>query len=395
MALANVTLTNTFDDWRTRTNQILVQGEQTFVVANGAFNKVNVVNVYATSIALSTNSYALATATSIGTSGNNYALAIGTSGNNYALAIGTSGNNYALAIGTSGNNYATAIGTGANANAASASYLTSGTIPVARVSGNYNLITGLGTITSGVWNGTDIALAAGGTNASLTASAGAVAYSTASAIAFTGVGTSGQVLTSSGTSAPTWATIFPSTTAMLFAQATAPTGWTKSTTHNDKALRVVSGTSGGSSGGTVVFSTAFSSKAVSGSISSTTATGTISSVTATGTVGSTVLTVDQIPSHQHFIAGPGGSTAAALSSSNYTDFSVNYSTNNNYILYGNAAGADRGLTSATGGGLGHTHTFTGNAHAHTFTGDAHSHTFTGTAIDMAVQYVDIIIATKD
>ena len=88
MALANVTLTNTFDDWRTRTNQILVQGEQTFVVANGAFNKVNVVNVYATSIALSTNSYALATATSIGTSGNNYAIAIGAAGN-------SSGGNYA------------------------------------------------------------------------------------------------------------------------------------------------------------------------------------------------------------------------------------------------------------------------------------------------------------
>lgn len=342
MALANVTLTDTFDGWRTRTNQILVQGEQTFIVANGAFNKVNVVNVYATSIALSTNSYALATATSIG---------------------------------TSGNNYATAIGTGANANAASASYLTSGTIPVARVSGNYNLITGLGTITSGVWNGTDIALADGGTNASLTASAGAVAYSTASAIAFTGVGTSGQVLTSSGTSAPTWATIFPSTTAMLFAQATAPTGWTKSTTHNDKALRVVSGTSGGSSGGTVVFSTAFSSKAVSGSISSTTATGTISSVTATGTVGSTVLTIDQIPSHTHGIG-----------------------TTNTYSQGGNNPAPGTGTvrtSTAAGGGLGHTHTFTGDAHAHTFTGDAHSHSFTGTAIDMAVQYVDIIIATKD
>lgn len=37
-------------------------------------------------------------------------------------------------------------------------------------------------------------------------------------------------------------------TVMLFYQAAAPTGWTKSTAHNDKALRVVSGTGGGSGG---------------------------------------------------------------------------------------------------------------------------------------------------
>jgi hypothetical protein len=41
----------------------------------------------------------------------------------------------------------------------------------------------------------------------------------------------------------------PSGTKMMFYQASAPTGWTKSTSHNDKALRVVSG-SGGGSGGT-------------------------------------------------------------------------------------------------------------------------------------------------
>jgi hypothetical protein len=80
---------------------------------------------------------------------------------------------------------------------------------------------------------------------------------------------------------------------------------------------------------------------------------------------------------------------------------------------------------ATGGGGSHTHgltgnpsisgspsvtasSFTGDAHSHTsgaFTGtshnhtqDAHSHTsgaFTGNAINLAVQYVDAIIATKD
>lgn len=51
-----------------------------------------------------------------------------------------------------------------------------------------------------------LALANGGTNAALTATAGAVPYSTASALAFSAVGTSGQVLTSAGAAAPTWST---------------------------------------------------------------------------------------------------------------------------------------------------------------------------------------------
>jgi hypothetical protein len=47
-------------------------------------------------------------------------------------------------------------------------------------------------------------LANGGTNAALTASQGAVAYSTASAFAWNTPGSSGQVLQSQGTAAPTW-----------------------------------------------------------------------------------------------------------------------------------------------------------------------------------------------
>lgn len=50
-------------------------------------------------------------------------------------------------------------------------------------------------------------LANGGTNANLTASAGSVAYSDSTGIAFTAVGTSGQYLVSQGTSAPIWVTI--------------------------------------------------------------------------------------------------------------------------------------------------------------------------------------------
>ena len=63
-------------------------------------------------------------------------------------------------------------------------------------------------------------------------------------------------------------TQFPAGTAMLFVQTAAPTGWTKSTTHNNKALRIVSGTA--SSGGSVNFTTAFSSQDVAGTVGDTT-----------------------------------------------------------------------------------------------------------------------------
>lgn len=58
--------------------------------------------------------------------------------------------------------------------------------------------------TGSVWNGNAVALGYGGTGAALTAVAGAIAYSTGSALALSSAGTSGQVLTSGGSSAPTW-----------------------------------------------------------------------------------------------------------------------------------------------------------------------------------------------
>jgi hypothetical protein len=51
-----------------------------------------------------------------------------------------------------------------------------------------------------------LAIANGGTNATSTPVAGAVPYGTGTAYAFTSAGTAGQVLTSNGASAPTWAT---------------------------------------------------------------------------------------------------------------------------------------------------------------------------------------------
>ena len=125
-------------------------------------------------------------------------------------------------------------------------------------------------------------------------------------------------------------------TAMIFNQTSAPTGWTKSTTHNNKALRIVSGSV--SSGGTVAFTTAFASQSVA------------------GTVGNTTLSTSQIPSHNHSVPVNGTGAAAAQ-----------------------ATGSGTGtITSGSTGG-----------------GGSHNHSFTGTAIDLAVQYVDVIIATVD
>lgn len=160
-------------------------------------------------------------------------------------------------------------------------------------------------------------------------------------------GNSGKYLTTDGTNS-SWATAgggFPSGTAMLFVQTSAPTGWTKSTTHNDKALRVVSGTAG--TGGSVAFTTAFASQTPT--------------ITTSGlSIGATTLTVSQIPSHTHTTLMQGGAT------------------NNFGSLAYYASYADSG---ATGGGGSHTHSLSGSA--------------TSSAINLAVSYVDVIIATKD
>ena len=140
----------------------------------------------------------------------------------------------------------------------------------------------------------------------------------------------------------------PAGSVMLFYQAAAPTGWTQVTTQNDKALRVVSGTGAGT-GGSVAFTTAFASQAVSGSV---------------GTSGATTLTIAQIPSHTHSYSAPSG-TAFALGG----EYSQPVIT-----------GAAGSTTGAEGGGGSHTHT---------------GGTFTGTAINLAVQYIDIIICSKN
>lgn len=132
---------------------------------------------------------------------------------------------------------------------------------------------------------------------------------------------------------------FPVGTAMIFAQTSAPTGWTKSTTHNDKALRVVSGTA--SSGGSSSFSTVFGKTATDGS-----------TLTPSNMSSATVsfLTASKASSLGSALAGvnPWGKDSSYAADGAYTGgFTVGGST-------------------------------------------VHSH-----SMDLRVQYVDVIIATKD
>jgi hypothetical protein len=76
----------------------------------------------------------------------------------------------------------------------------------ANVSWSTNTFDYPGSITSATWNGNTIAINRGGTNGTATPTAGAIAYGSGTAYAFTAAGTSGQVLTSAGAGTPTWST---------------------------------------------------------------------------------------------------------------------------------------------------------------------------------------------
>ena len=158
---------------------------------------------------------------------------------------------------------------------------------------------------------------------------------------------------------------FASGTVMFFQQTTAPTGWTKSTAHNNKAIRIVSGTVG--TGGNSAFTTAFASYTPAGNVSVS------GSVSMSGNIGSTTLSTSQIPSHSHAYEHTGS--------------------NNPYkTVLARTSSRQQGFTNTTNTGGGGSHN-----HNHNLSGSlsVNSSTFSGTAKDLAVQYVDTIIATKD
>ena len=156
---------------------------------------------------------------------------------------------------------------------------------------------------------------------------------------------------------------FPSGTMMMFVQTNAPTGWTKSTTNNNRALRIVNGTSGGNQGGNNDFTTAFnSSRSTSG-----------------GSVSNHTLTTSQIPSHRHWI-----------SNMDHDDGNCTGSMRNPQNQYPGLA-ADAGsynINDANKSPQGRYGAYSGG-------GGSHNHNFSHPSVNLNVKYHDVIIATKD
>lgn len=174
----------------------------------------------------------------------------------------------------------------------------------------------------------------------------------------TGTLSSTVALTVNGVNMP-----FPVGTKMLFQQTTAPTGWTKDTTHNDKTLRVVSGTA--SSGGSVDFST-------------------LHARTATDPV---TLAQNNLP---NVVPTVSGTQALSHTSSGAIPIVPNAGS-------GPSIAGGSGITVyATGAYLAidnHTVNFA-NATVSSINGGVTQQTFSP-QIDMRVKYVDLIIASKD
>jgi hypothetical protein len=212
-------------------------------------------------------------------------------------------------------------------------------------------------------NGSVLGVTGGGTGLNTLTANNVILGNGTSSPTFVAPGTTGNVLTSNGT---TWvsgsnAPEFQTGTRMTFNQTSAPTGWTKDTSVNDAAFRLVSGSVG--SGGTVDFTTAFASQTPSITISS-----------VSGSAGATTLSTPQIPSHNHSfsyreLSSQDGSTSFGVSGG---DVSLRNSSQPATTT------APSPTIANTGGGGSHTHPFSFSS------GSA-----TSSAINLAVKYVDL------
>jgi len=202
--------------------------------------------------------------------------------------------------------------------------------------------------------------------------------------------------------------LIPPGSKMLFYQTAAPTGWTKLTVDNNKALRVVSG-SGGNSGGNVSFTGAFTNRSVPLPSHNHSASSGNQSANHTHTAAANSATA----AHSHGGSASGGGHGHSGSGSVYVGvLGTNSATgagggNNTYVTGDNKGNQVFGVS--VGGG-GHSHsvgTNTANApHAHPVSigsqSSNHSHSITvasegtsGASLNFQVQYIDVIVCRKD
>jgi len=166
---------------------------------------------------------------------------------------------------------------------------------------------------------------------------------------------------------------FPSGTVMVFYQASAPTSWTQVTTQNNKALRVVSGTGGGTGGTHALTSPPSTSHTHTGP--SHTHSTPSHSHSHSLSAGAHTLSTSQMPSHSH---SSGGST--------YANFAGGY---------GDGSGQSTG---AAGGGSSHSHSLSGSISSGgsgtSGSGGTGSTSSSGPTA-FAPQYIDVIVCSKD
>ncbi len=199
---------------------------------------------------------------------------------------------------------------------------------------------------------------------------------------------------------------------MIFHQTNAPTNWTKVTTWNDTGLRVIGAANGNpiTTGGTLPFTQTFANRPAGpgtmtsdsvawpaigpATLSITPATGDMSGFP--GTTQPATLGVAQLSSHLHtFGRRQSGSILNAGTSTGSPTIAVLNAGIPGPIQTPSGLSAPAPTSHNHGVSAPHTHGFlqTSASHSHGISGE-HTHTYTGSA-DFTINYVDIIIATKN